>query len=59
MTPEFIKTHNTLRLSNQLEEMYISYVESDDFTCLSGDDRGELTKNMLDMIGFFRMVKAE
>ena len=59
MTPEFIQSHDTLRMSNHLEEMFLNYVESEDFTCLSGEERGEVTKNMLDLIAFFRAVKKE
>jgi hypothetical protein len=59
MTPEFINSHDPLRVANQLEEIFLHYVEGEDFTCLSGDDRSEVTKNMLDLIGFFRTVKKE
>jgi hypothetical protein len=59
MTPEFINSHDPLRVANQLEEIFLHYVEGEDFTCLSGEDRGDLTKNMLDLIGFFRTVKKE
>lgn len=52
----FIQTHDPLRVANQLEEMFLNYVEGEDFTTLSGEDRGDCTRNMMDLIQLFRKV---